>query len=295
MTDQISLGFENQTKLLPIADILPSRIVSLQIKKTKKYAQILVSVREVGLVEPLVVFPQGGTRRTYMLLDGHLRLAALQELAINTAPCMIAKDDEAFTYNKRISRLSTIQEHFMIRQALKKGVAEEKLAAALGVNVARIRQKRALLRGICTEAIDILKDRNFSGGTIGVLRKMKPIRQVETAELMIAANNFSLSYARALLMATPDTELVDARRKASHGLSAEERECMEVEMEKLRKDMKAVEEDYGSNVVRLVVANGYIRRLLENDAVSHFLSVNHDELLSQMQSLNEALDRDQIL
>ena len=44
-----------------------------------------------------------------MLVDGHLRHAALSDLGNSEAPCLIADDDEAFTYNKRVNRLATIQ------------------------------------------------------------------------------------------------------------------------------------------------------------------------------------------
>jgi hypothetical protein len=73
--------------------------------------------------------------------------------------CLIATDDEAFTYNKRINRLAPIQEHFMIVRAIERGVSEQRIARALGVNVPRIRQKRALLHGICREVVELLKDK----------------------------------------------------------------------------------------------------------------------------------------
>lgn len=38
--------------------------------------------------------------------------------------------------------------------------------------------------------------------TIEVLRKMRPMRQIEAVELMIALNNFTCAYAKALLAAT---------------------------------------------------------------------------------------------
>ena len=59
--------------------------------------------------------------------------------------CLAATDDESFTYNKRISRLATIQEHKMILRAVERGVSEARIAAALNVNIALIRQKRTLL------------------------------------------------------------------------------------------------------------------------------------------------------
>lgn len=69
------------------------------------------SIGEVGIVEPLVVARQQDDNEPYMLVDGHLRHAALLDLGTSGAPCLIADDDEAFTYNKRINRLATIQEH----------------------------------------------------------------------------------------------------------------------------------------------------------------------------------------
>jgi hypothetical protein len=44
--------------------------------------------------------------------------------------CLLAQDDEVFTYNKRVNRLAVVQEHFMIVRANERGVPEEKLARA---------------------------------------------------------------------------------------------------------------------------------------------------------------------
>ncbi len=178
----------------------------------------------------------------------------------------------------------------MILNAIEKGVSEKQVAKVLGVNVSRIRQKRTLLDGICTEAIEILKDRHFSTGTISVMKRMKPLRQVDMAELMVAANNFSVPYAKALLMATPNEQLKEPeRKKPIGGISEEERTRMELELEKLQRDMKGVEENYGTNVVRLVVANGYVGRLLDNEHIAHYLGQNQSDLLSQLQHITESI------
>lgn len=105
-------------------------------------------------------------------------MIALAELGYEEAPCLVATDDEAYTYNSRINRLSTIQEHFMIRRAIERGVSMESLAKALSVDVSHIIKKATLLDGICPEAADLLKDRQFSAEISRVIRKMKPTRQV---------------------------------------------------------------------------------------------------------------------
>ena len=43
------------------------------------------------------------------------------------ADCIIATDDESFTYNARISRLQPIQEHKMIVKAVQNGVKPREL------------------------------------------------------------------------------------------------------------------------------------------------------------------------
>jgi hypothetical protein len=79
------------------------------------------------------------------------------------------------------------------------------------------------LDGICTEAVETLKDRHVTPDVFKALRKMKPTRQSEAAELMVAANNYSVMYANALLLATTPRDLMNStQEKAKRGLSAEQ-------------------------------------------------------------------------
>jgi hypothetical protein len=94
------------------------------------------------------------------LLGPHLD-CPLSDLGNSEAPCLIADDDEAFTYNKRVNRLATIQEHYMIVKAIERGVSEEKLAKALNVDIKRIKTKRTLLDRVCPEVAEMLKDKSL--------------------------------------------------------------------------------------------------------------------------------------
>nr|WP_254617394.1 plasmid partitioning protein RepB C-terminal domain-containing protein [Burkholderia metallica] len=58
-----------------------------------------------------------------------------------------------------------------------RGVSPERLAKALSVDVSQIIKRMALLDGICAEATELLKDRQFSPELARALRKMKPTRQ----------------------------------------------------------------------------------------------------------------------
>jgi ParB-like chromosome segregation protein Spo0J len=57
MANPVNLAFSTQGLVLPIAEILPLKPIRVSIKSTQKYQQILASIREVGVIEPLIVFP----------------------------------------------------------------------------------------------------------------------------------------------------------------------------------------------------------------------------------------------
>jgi ParB-like chromosome segregation protein Spo0J len=209
MVNHIRLACDPKILLLPLSSILPVRKISVGMTKTEKCRRIAASIREVGVVEPLVVYPQANDGTQYILLDGHIRLAILKEMGQEKVRCLVAADNEGFTYNHKVNPLSAIQEHFMIMEAIRQGVSEERIAKALSVDVAAIRRKRDLLDGICPEAVQLLKEKRASAGAFREMRKVKPMRQIEMAELMVAANNFSASYAQCLLAATPQDQLLE--------------------------------------------------------------------------------------
>ena len=294
MTDKIRAAFEHQLLTLPVEALLPRKQVSPGAKERVKYKRIARSIAEVGIIEPLVVSRMGKTGDGYLLLDGHLRLAAMKDLGIPDARCLIADDDEAFTYNKRVNKLATVQEHFMIMKALDAGVSEDKLAKALDVDINVIRRRRTILDGICPEAVELLKDKSVNPVTFDVLRKMKPLRQIEVAELMGTAANWSSSYAKALLAGTRQEDLAKPDKpKKIAGLTHEQMARMEREMETLHRDFKQIEDTYGDDILHLVIASGYLGRLVANAEVERYLSQHHSEILKEFRVIIAATSLDQ--
>jgi hypothetical protein len=213
----------------------------------------------------------------------------LKAVGESSAKCLVATDDEGFRYNHKINRLSAIQEHFMIMRAIKNGVSEARIARSLDVDVNTIRQKRDMLDGICSEVVQILKDRRATSKTFRQLRQLKPIRQIEVAELICAAGNYSEGYVKCLVTATPADQLVEEERaKEIRGLSPEDVARMEHEMATLGREFKQIEESHGKNVLNLVIVNGYLKKLLDKPRVVRFPSQNHPEILTEFQKLAEA-------
>ena len=155
----------------------------------------------------------------------------------------------------------------MIRRAVERGVSPERLAKALSVDISHITKKINLLEGICPEAVELFKDRQFSVELGRVIRKMKPTRQVECAELMVAANNMTVG--------------------------PEQMARMEREMSNLQGQYRLVEQSYGQDVLNLVLARGYLAKLLENAKVTKYVKQRQPEVLEQFTAIVATTSLDQ--
>jgi RepB plasmid partitioning protein len=200
--------------------------------------------------------------------------------------CLISTDDEAFTYNKRVNRIAPIQEHKMILKAVERRVSEERIAKALNVDVQSIRRKRHLLEGICAEVAEILKDKHIAIQTFTELKKMMPLRQIEAAELMVAMNKYTIGYAKSLLAATPQSQLVESTKpKRVKGLSGAQIALMEQESVNLEREFKIAEKSYGTDHLDLVLIIGYLGKMIGNARVVRYLAQHHHEILVEFQKV----------
>jgi hypothetical protein len=266
---------------------------------TRKYKQVVSSIHDLGLIEPLSVIQHDPAKPEFILLDGHLRVLALKDLGVHEAPCLIAKDDETYTYNHRINRLSTIQGHYMIRRAIDRGVSKERLPRAFCVNLCSINRRVNLLEGICPDAIARLQDKQFTPDVTRVLRNMKAVRQVEAVELMLASNTITVAPADALLKATPPEQRTDFKptERDKQLAPIEMIVKLEKEMSQVQAQYKGAEENYGSDLLNLVVAKGYLTKLLGNDAVKRYITrhepeiLEHFELVVNTVSMEEAVQQ----
>jgi hypothetical protein len=284
----VALGFERESVVVPVGQLVPLRPLRPGTKDSRKYAQIVTSVRAVGLVEAPVVIPDRKRRGRYLLLDGHLRIEVLKDLGITEVECLVATDDETYTYNKRVNRLAPIQEHRMMLRAMDRGVRKEQIADVFGIGAQTVRRRSRMLEGICADAVEILKETTCPARTFDVLRCMVPLRQVEAADLMTGQNNYTATFAKAILAATPETQLVDPRKKKPGGdraVSAEQIARLERELAAVQAQVKSVEETYGRDNLHLTVTTGYLRKLLGNARIVSWLSQHHPEYLNEFHSI----------
>ena len=280
---RVKIGFRQEVLEIPIEQLTALKDTTASVLACRKYKQIRASLEHIGLIEPLAVFPQGEGR--YLVVNGNLRLHILKELQQQTVRCIVALDDEAYTYNKRVNALSPIAEHFMILKAIANGVTEERIATGLSIDVEAIRRRRNLLDGICPEAVDMLKERRVSHATFGSLRKMKPLRQIEAAELMISASNFTSPFAAAILGVTKPEMLATPPKRAPRSDQPHASALLEEATEVLISDLAVVRKTYGVEVLSLTVICRSIENLLGNPAVERYLRQNHTDTLGELTRL----------
>jgi ParB-like chromosome segregation protein Spo0J len=281
------IAFEMRKREVDVAKLLPTKVVK-DPQNIRRYRAIVDTLPELGLIEPLMVYPQK-SGDNWLVLDGHLRLLALKQLGWKTAEIIVASEDDRYTYNARVNRLPPIQAHKMIVKAIKNGVKPERIAKALSMPLATVNTLINLLDGINPEAANILKDKQITAESIRLLRKVSGLRQIEITELMVAMNNFTKSYVQALVIGTnPDEKLSSAEPKKKTGMTAEELARMEREMEALEKDFKSIEANYTENMMSLTLARGYIKRLIENSRVAKHLRDHHGELLPEFETIAKA-------
>jgi hypothetical protein len=278
----VKRAFQPEIVSINITDIVPIKTMTAAYRKTATYRRIAASMAHVGLIEPLIVFPT--TKGTYVLLDGHTRLDILIATSIPTANCLLSTDNESYTYNKRVNYIPPIAQHHMILRALAH-VSEERIASALNVRVATIREKRDLLKGICPEAAEILQNQRVSAAAFSALRRMKPVRQIDVARLMTSAMKFSGRFARALLDGTREELLVAVPTVRQRDTTEAQQSIMEQETDELLKHVDSIKANYGNDVLDLTAACKYVQRLLANDRVHRYLAKHHEDSLNALEQL----------
>jgi ParB-like chromosome segregation protein Spo0J len=279
----IKQAFQQVIVPIPIEQIIPQREVTNDQTKGVFYKQILASLDEIGLIEPLVVYPRKPGE--YLLLDGHMRLTALKATGKTDVLCILAYDDEGYTYNRRVNSIPPVAQHLMLLKAIENGLTEERIARSLHVDISSIRRKRDLLNGICEEAVELLHTRKVSARVFYILKKMKPLRQVEAVEHMIASSIYSATFVKALLYTTKAELLVDRAKARSNSILPEiTKHLFSQESETLLRDLKGLEAELGREALTLTVFQAYVTRLLKNARVLRYLERKHPEILGVLQT-----------
>ena len=167
----IPAAFEDQMVEIPFDRLIAIKQLPSSVRLSHKFDQIASTVASEGLVETPVVARCKDESGQFLLLDGYARIEVLRSLGKTSVTCLIATDDEAFSYNKRLCRLATIQEHKMILKLVEHGMPEKRIAEVLRVDIST-----ALLHKSCDGRASPFPGQTYPATSVmGVPRAVKPL------------------------------------------------------------------------------------------------------------------------
>ena len=160
------------------------------------------------------------------------------------------------------------------------------LAQALDIDLGQVRGKAPLLDGIHPEVVELLKDRPIPAAALRHFRRVKPLRQIDMAQLMLSSDNYTCAYAQALIVGTPPAQLAGPKPASLvRGLSPEDITRMGNEMETLEGELRGFQDQFGENSLHLNAAHRYVKRLLENLRIERFLAQRYPEFLEEFKAV----------
>jgi hypothetical protein len=101
----------------------------------------------------------------------------------------------------------------------------------------------------------------------------------------VTSNTITVAHAEALLKATPPEQRTDVK-PTEHDKKTSPMEQivkLEKEMSQVQTQYKDAEQNYGSDLLNLVVAKGYMTKLLSNEAVKSYIQRHEPDILEQFE------------
>ena len=136
---------------LPVGDITPNPRQPRQVFEEEAMAELVHSVKEIGLLQPVVVRPVGDGR--FELIMGERRWRATQEAGLDTIPAIVRETGDndllrdALLENLHRSNLNPLEEAAAYQQLLDDfGCTHEQLASRIGRSRPQISNTLRLLR-----------------------------------------------------------------------------------------------------------------------------------------------------
>lgn len=276
--------FNNHFHLYSVESLSPSRSIPVNVRASNKYKQILTSIAEIGLIEPIMIFISDNGE--HKVLDGHLRIEALKDLTITHAHCLISPVEDTYSYNKRVNHLTILQEQRMLQKAVESGVSVEKLCAVLGLSQGIINTRLRISEGISKEALALLADKNVSQNVFDVLKKIKPHKQMDFVTTMVTLNNVTKKFALSMLHALPAEHLVKKPDNAPEDKDMVKTLArLEKEMAALQVETQDIQNEFAENNLNLMVVRSYIAKLLSKNEIIHWLYDNKSEYLDVLKKV----------
>jgi ParB family chromosome partitioning protein len=136
---------------LPIGEVAPNHVQPRQVFEEEAMAELVHSIKEIGLLQPVVVRPTGP--HSYELVMGERRWRAAQEAGLESIPAIVRQTEDsdmlrdALLENLHRSQLNPLEEAAAYQQLLEDfSCTHEELAARIGRSRPQISNTIRLLK-----------------------------------------------------------------------------------------------------------------------------------------------------
>jgi ParB family chromosome partitioning protein len=248
----------------------------------REYDRILATLKAIGLIEPLIVYPDGDD---YVILDGVQRYRVFLDLGIEVVPCIVGKRREAFTGNRMVNRVSPVQENRMIEQSMEE-LDENTIATTLGIAGISHRLKKTLLKQLHPDAAAALDQEKITRTCARELTLVKPDRQKEIITAMDGFKDYSVAFARTLILKTPPAQRDNRKRKRDPWDKTADRKNdllkQLADAEQKHDFYSRLYKQYTVDLLRLAI---FARELLSRAKVKEYLEQHHQTIVSRFQTI----------
>jgi hypothetical protein len=169
----------------------------------------------------------------------------------------------------------------------KNGLTLAQISASLPTDFEMIRREESDVTGICSNAIDLLRTHPVTASSLTLLKRMKPLRQIEIAEQMVSNSLYTASFVRVFMYATKPELLFDGfKERKNRSWSETATQHFAREEGALLRNLRDLDSDAGRESLYLTVLQAWVFRLLQNATIRRYLERKHiailDVLLSEL-------------
>lgn len=262
--------------------LVPLNEREINLEKHVGYRKIVASIKNVGLIEPLSVFQEDDH---YVILDGYLRFKACQEMEIETVPCMVYGDKQAYTFNRNVNRLSAYQEIRMLRKSLET-IDEPTIAQAFGMRSIKYRLAPNLLKELHPDVVKAFKEDEITKPCALEFTNVVSERQKEMLTEMKEVGDLSPSFCRTLVLQTPQNQ---RNKKKTQRVAWVENDGRKKDLvsrlehaEKQHDFYAGLYRQYSTDLMKLTF---YVRKLISNQRVVQHLTSANPDILSRFREV----------
>ena len=158
------------TQLLPIEKVVPNPDQPRQDFSKSELEELTASIREKGIIQPLIVRPDPAKSGAYQIVAGERRWRAAQAASVHEVPVVVRELDDtevlelAIIENIQRSDLNTVEEAMGYRQLMDSfGHTQEQMAKALGKSRPHISNLLRLL-SLPEKVLDHVRSGKLSAG-----------------------------------------------------------------------------------------------------------------------------------